>query len=296
MKLVISAASAVLLASAAQATTVYNTDLPQVNGTFGLGTAFTVTSPAGTLTTVVGPGGSANRAGAPAVPATWEQENVGGNAAVGITTTFARSGNGSAFFQGVTPNDSKADLEYYFNSVVPLSSVSSMSYDWYRSSASTNAANQVSSLRLALTNSNFSAFTYLIYEPVYNGVAVAPTDSWQTSSITGASTFWSNNGNLARPAGVAACPDCFASLSDWQAANPTWFVYGLSTGIGSGWSGAYTGAVDNIGYNFGNYGSNSFNFEVAAGVPEPATWGLMLLGFGLIGAATRRRKSDVALA
>ena len=30
---------------------------------------------------------------------------------------------------------------------------------------------------------------------------------------------------------------------------------------------------------------------VGAAVPEPATWGMMLLGFGLIGAAARRRKS-----
>ena len=34
----------------------------------------------------------------------------------------------------------------------------------------------------------------------------------------------------------------------------------------------------------------------AASVPEPASWGMMVLGFGALGAAMRRRKQDVALA
>lgn len=34
---------------------------------------------------------------------------------------------------------------------------------------------------------------------------------------------------------------------------------------------------------------------VAPAVPEPATWAMMVLGFGLIGAATRRRRRGVAL-
>jgi hypothetical protein len=29
------------------------------------------------------------------------------------------------------------------------------------------------------------------------------------------------------------------------------------------------------------------------GIPEPATWGMMILGFGLVGAASRRRKASV---
>ncbi|THD72156.1 MAG: PEP-CTERM sorting domain-containing protein [Phenylobacterium sp.] len=31
-------------------------------------------------------------------------------------------------------------------------------------------------------------------------------------------------------------------------------------------------------------------------LPEPATWGLMLLGFGGLGAVLRRRRADLALA
>jgi hypothetical protein len=66
--------------------------------------------------------------------------------------------------------------------------------------------------------------------------------------------------------------------------------------MGSGWNGFYSGGVDNITYDFGAAGSGSFNFEVAAGVPEPATWAMMIGGFGLIGAAARRRKTRVVFA
>ena len=38
----------------------------------------------------------------------------------------------------------------------------------------------------------------------------------------------------------------------------------------------------------------STNFSVTAPVPEPATWAMMLVGFGGIGFAMRRRKSKVA--
>lgn len=33
---------------------------------------------------------------------------------------------------------------------------------------------------------------------------------------------------------------------------------------------------------------------VAAGIPEPATWGMMIAGFGMVGVAARRRKTTVA--
>ena len=134
-KFIIWLAASTAFAGAAQAqTTVYNTDLPAVNGNYGAGVATTTTTPNGTVTTVVGPGGPANRASSPNVADQWGQKNVGGNASVGITTDYARSGNGSAFFQGAS-GDSKADLEYYFSTPVALSAFQGASYDWYRDSA-----------------------------------------------------------------------------------------------------------------------------------------------------------------
>ncbi len=38
-------------------------------------------------------------------------------------------------------------------------------------------------------------------------------------------------------------------------------------------------------------GQNSFEFDnIAAGVPEPATWALMILGFGAVGATIRSQR------
>lgn len=294
IRVLLAASAAFFAASVVNATTVNNTDLANVNGNYGSGVATTTTTANGTVTTVNGPNGGANRADAPTQTDKWLQRSVGGNASVGITKDYAHSGNGSVFFAG-TDGASKADLEYYFSAPVALSSVQSLSYDWYRDSSSTTNPIQLPSLRLALTNG--SQFTYLIFEPYYNGQAnPAATDSWQTSSFGASSTVWSNNTVLTLPGGTGSCNvGCFNTLASWQAANPGFLVYGLSTGIGSGWSGSFRGGVDNISYDFGTAGAGSFNFEVAA-VPEPASWALMIGGFGLLGAAARRRKTQVVFA
>jgi hypothetical protein len=44
------------------------------------------------------------------------------------------------------------------------------------------------------------------------------------------------------------------------------------------------------------YNLNDLTFGTAAGVPEPAAWGMMIGGFGLAGAAMRRRVTKVAFA
>ena len=45
------------------------------------------------------------------------------------------------------------------------------------------------------------------------------------------------------------------------------------------------------------FGVDNFTFQVSGGVPEPASWALMLGGFGLVGGAMRsRRKAAVTFA
>src|SRR4051812_36372399 len=59
-------------------------------------------------------------------------------------------------------------------------------------------------------------------------------------------------------------------------------------------AGTYTLTVQGTRGAIGSYGGN-VAFEAAA-LPEPGTWGLMLLGFGAMGWQLRRRRTSQALA
>lgn len=50
------------------------------------------------------------------------------------------------------------------------------------------------------------------------------------------------------------------------------------------------------GYYFGVRNLSTFTADAAAAVPEPATWAMMITGFGLAGSALRRRRSQDLLA
>lgn len=56
------------------------------------------------------------------------------------------------------------------------------------------------------------------------------------------------------------------------------------------------GAFEAIGYGVGNGGSyfndsTGVRFSVFAGVPEPSTWAMLIVGIGAVGAALRRRRT-----
>lgn len=287
-------------ATSAAADTVLNTDLKTVNGTLGPVTATTTTDATGTRTKVTGPDGGGFRYSDPAAPKdVWQQQNVGASGTVGITTDYARSGNGSLFFEGVA-GSYKADAEIYFSQALALSDLSAMSFDLYRDASSNAAAHLTPSLRLIIGDGSGNPMnTYLIFEPVYNGYPVAAPiaeGQWYTFGITGSSTVWANNGNLIEPPGSPACPSCYRSLSSWQTANAGATIIGLSAGIGSGWgpvgNNSFRGALDNISLTVDGQ-TTSYNFEVAV-VPEPGTWALLIAGFGSAGAMLRRRRSALA--
>lgn len=71
---------------------------------------------------------------------------------------------------------------------------------------------------------------------------------------------------------------------------------GALTPLGSSFSNAGTGGIFATNADVGTtrYGAGSFIAELApvvGAVPEPATWGLMIVGFGMAGAGLRRRKA-----
>jgi hypothetical protein len=114
-------------------------------------------------------------------------------------------------------------------------------------------------------------------------------------------------------------PDPTASTTiNWVWDNGVNFASGASTygtflmnGAGSGYTGSdYSNWVD-FTYDYSNPGKLTFSDAgfgnaassidqmisgsiSAAGVPEPATWALMILGFGAVGGTMRRRRSATA--
>lgn len=221
----------------------------------------------------------------------WSYSNLRGDAAgaqIGINTTFARSGSGSAYME-TSSGIGKADIQ--LTSVTPLGTLGSLShfsYEWYKSSASTAA--QHPALRLLWANVNeqggVTAWGQLIFERAYNGGNIA-TDSWQFDDAF--------SGNLWMfQSGVGVQEVYNRKLSNWiagetnagfAALSANTIIWGVNAGVGSGWSGSFVGAVDNITLGFDGV-ATTYNFEP---IPEPATMIALSLGGALM--ALRRRRS-----
>jgi hypothetical protein len=281
LKIMASAALMAAIATGADAATLYyNTQLRPISpGT-------TTTTATGTQSTNAGSG----LAGESIVAGDWEQQNVRSNGVVGITTDYARSGNGSIFFSTDGSVGSKADMEFYLSTPELLSDFTGATYDWLRDGASTVGPAPAPALRLLVTNAQ-GGFASLVFEPYNQSPGDVPTNAWQTSTFdmsTGA--LWATGSKFVIPGPGAgpSCQSCLHTVGEWAAANAGAHVIGFSTGVGSGWTGGdFVGAVDNIGFTFKD-GGQSFNFEVG-GVPEPATWAMLILGFGMVGAMARSR-------
>ena len=142
---------------------------------------------------------------------------------------------------------------------------------------------------LRVNSDNSINLGYLVFERVYNGFSgAAPVNSWQSDDIV------SNNYKLWATASLGFgdpnvnINNVLKTIPEWlnaaSNANATLLVISVNAGIGSGWSGTFTGAVDNITFGFnGTY--TTYNFEV---VPEPAS--MAALGSGLIGLLGLRRR------
>lgn len=69
------------------------------------------------------------------------------------------------------------------------------------------------------------------------------------------------------------------------------FIYGISIGTGSGWTGNFTGFADDVRIGFADLPQAQYDFEVsAAAVPEPTSLSLLVLGIAGLGVAAGRRR------
>lgn len=217
-----------------------------------------------------------------------------------ITGANPRNGNGSVEMSQ-TDGSGKADYVYTWGFVTgrTLGMLDAVSYDWYRSSASTAAGFQPA-FRLAYDADGNAATTadrgYLVFEQIYNpNAASVVSDQWVSSDLMGAN-FWQRQFSPG-----TTIENYNTSLADWlngvtpagaDTLGSNSAILGIEFGIGSGWNGTFTGFVDNVTFGFGE-DTSTFNFELTAApaaVPEPGS--AALLGISLLGllAARKRRQ------
>lgn len=237
------------------------------------------------------------------VSGNWVYNNVRNSGQVGITNTYARSGNGSVEMNTLGAS-SKADIEFLANPVqfagnffatgslglLSNLNLSGMGYEWYRNSTSTADPNLHPSFRILIDRDGDLSTTNdrggLVYERVYSAGGPVATDTWVSESITGSTKEWNFGLGLGNEFELPGTGTPYNPLSDWQTFMPNAVVIGFSSGVGSSW-GPFSGAVDNIRFGFGT-DSTTYNFETIAEIPTPAAFmgGSVLMGMLM----TRRRK------
>lgn len=81
-------------------------------------------------------------------------------------------------------------------------------------------------------------------------------------------------------------------------ADPLYFPNSGTVTAANGFSylgGAYGGGTSLAFPNFDNGAGGYIGANVLGSVPEPAAWGLMIVGFGAVGSAYRRRRAQISV-
>ncbi len=207
-----------------------------------------------------------------------------GNANGDWDTTHPRSGNGSA---RIAMNDASSAGVDHYNELAPqsMAGLSRLSYDWYRSSASTSSAVLSPVFALFMSDGDF-----LVYEREQNAPGAAPTDVWVTENVLGGA-YWRYT--LASITGDCGHRAMFTTLSDFNTqcyGGNAQFV-GFDMWMGGVGPGSFDAAVDNLTYAIGG-DAVTYNFEADAVVatPEPASIALLITGLVALVPVARRRR------
>lgn len=212
--------------------------------------------------------------------------NVGSTAANAVTSAVTNGGL-SGTYSLVFLND--AAITGFFANTNPAGQNSTDASIIYIDSG-TNVSGGISGAEQALLTANATAIDAFL--GAGGGLfSHSHTYGWLTALIPGAASVnFSNTGLTLTPAGTANFP----GLTNADLSSGPWHSYFtgfgaipvLATGIGPG--GAEVAVI--IGGSGG-----TITQPPTSGVPEPATWAMMLMGFGFIGGAMRysRRRTSV---
>ena len=212
-----------------------------------------------------------------------------------VTDSVARSGNGSLEIRGDRTRFATGSI--YPNAattpIVALNQVTGLTFDWRLAADSvTNPGynpDYTPALRLHIWDAGAGVRREIIWEGAYNNTyGNTQRDTWYSTTLN--DKFYVGAGNENAGVTIAQWAQSYAAGS---------FVGGISVGNGSGALTTYHAFADNVTLTTGA-GSTTWNFNLTAtaapAVPEPASWAMMIAGFGLVGTAMRRRQPQIRYA
>jgi hypothetical protein len=216
-------------------------------------------------------------------------------ASANAATVFAQVTNGNTGFYTTTPSPGGyliGNGHSVFSYLLPGLPTGLSSMLTFSSSTTDSTVTSVSGGVTTYTLSGFGGS----FTDIYEGLTKVVDGVLLTRGVTVLLSGDITDGVITvSKTGTAFNPGTFAgTVSNYVAAYPTGFAngsFGLTLGLtGQGW---HTDKFGNL-ETFHTLASGFF-----AGVPEPATWGMMLLGFVGVGAALRggrRRSTPMAVA
>ena len=206
-----------------------------------------------------------------------------------ITSTAPRSGNGSLEMIGQRSRFATGTIYPTAGStqIALLSQVTGLTFDWMLAEESVRSYHPPykPALRLHVWDAGAGLARQLVWEGAYNNTYnTTALGQWYSTSTTDNFYMIAEQENFGK------------SVAAWAAElAPGSFVTGISVGVGGGAGLQYHAFAGNVTLHTTG-GSTTYNFELGAAVPEPASWLMMIAGFGLIGSAMRRRTVAVAFA